>query len=70
MVGPNPVDRGKPGSKYHLVVDRTGIPLVVCLSAANAHDSTHLLTLVDAILAIIGPRGKLGRPETSGQAAR
>ena len=27
QTGPNPVDRGKPGSKYHLVVDRNGIPL-------------------------------------------
>ena len=25
--GPNPTDRGKPGSKRHLVVDRQGIPL-------------------------------------------
>jgi IS5 family transposase len=44
------------------VVDRTGIPLAVRLSAANAHDATQLLPLVDAIPAIIGPRGKPGRP--------
>jgi transposase len=60
--GPNPVDRGKPGSKYHLVVDRHGIPLAVRLSAANAHDATQLMPLVDAIPPIIGPRGKPGRP--------
>ncbi len=60
--GPNPVDRGKPGSKYHLVVDRHGIPLAVRLSAANAHDSTQLLPLIDAIPPIICPRGKPGRP--------
>src|SRR3712207_3739175 len=62
QTGPNPVDRGKPGSKYHLVVDRTGIPLAVRLSAANAHDATQLLPLLDAIPAIIGPRGRPGRP--------
>ena len=62
QTGPNPVDRGKPGSKYHLVVDRNGIPLAVRLSAANAHDATQLLPLVDAIPPIIGPRGKPGRP--------
>ena len=62
QTGPNPVDRGKPGSKYHVVVDRNGIPLAVRLSAANAHDSTQLLPLVDAIPPIIGPRGKPGRP--------
>jgi transposase len=61
-MGPKPVDRGKPGSKYHLVVDRNGISLAVRLSAANAHDATQLLPLVDAIPPIIGPRGKPGRP--------
>ena len=60
--GPNPTDRGKAGSKYHLVVDRNGIPLAVRLSAANAHDSTQLVPLVDDIPPIIGPRGKPGRP--------
>jgi transposase len=60
--GPNPVDRGKRGSKYHLVVDRNGIPLAVRLSAANAHDSTLLEPLVDAIPPIVGPRGRPGRP--------
>ncbi len=62
QTGPNPTDRGKPGSKYHLVVDRTGIPLAVRLSAANAHDAKQLLPLVDAIPEIIGPRGRPGRP--------
>ena len=56
------MDRGKAGSKYHLVVDRNGIPLAVRLSAANAHDATQLLPLVDAIPPIIGPRGRPGRP--------
>ena len=37
--GPNPTDRGKSGSKRHLVVDRNGIPLTVRHSAANVHDS-------------------------------
>ena len=60
QTGPNPVDRGKPGSKYHLVVDRNGIPLAVRLSAANAHDATQLLPLVDAIPPIIGPAGQTG----------
>jgi len=45
-----------------VVVDRNGIPLAVRLSAANAHDSTQLLPLIDAIPPIIGPRGKPGRP--------
>jgi transposase len=60
--GPNPVDRGKRGSKYHLVVDRNGIPLAVRLSAANVHDSRWLEPVIDAIPSIIGPRGQPGRP--------
>ncbi|HKG28875.1 MAG TPA: IS5 family transposase [Thermomicrobiales bacterium] len=60
--GPNPTDRGKPGSKYHLVVEKRGMPLAVRLSAANAHDATQLLPLVDQIPRIMGPRGRPGRP--------
>jgi IS5 family transposase len=62
LVGANPVDRGNPGSKYHLLVDATGIPLAVGLSAANTHDSQLLEDVVDAVPAVIGPRGRPGRP--------
>ena len=60
--GPNPTDRGKPGSKYHLVVDQQGVPLAVLLSAANVHDSRLLEPLVDAIPPIWRPVGEPGRP--------
>src|SRR5512135_563881 len=33
--GPNPVDRGKLGSKIHVLCDRRGLPLTVLTSAAN-----------------------------------
>jgi IS5 family transposase len=62
LTGANPVDRGKPGSKYHLVIDASGLPLAVGLSAANTHDSQLLEQLVDAVPAVIGPRGRPGRP--------
>jgi transposase len=62
LTGANPVDRGKPGSKYHLLIDGRGIPLAVGLSAANTHDSQLLEQLVDAVPAILGPRGRPGRP--------
>ena len=39
--GPNPTDRGKPGTKRHLVTDARGTPLGVVLSGANTHDSTQ-----------------------------
>ena len=56
--GPNPTDRGKPGSKRHLVVDRQGIPLAVLLTAANVHDSTVLEEALDAVPPVRQPRGR------------
>jgi transposase len=45
------------------VVDGQGTPLAVALSAANTHDSTLLEQVIDAVPAIIGPRGRsVGRP--------
>jgi len=38
-VGPNPTDRGRPGTKRHIMVDRAGLPLAVILTGANRHDS-------------------------------
>ena len=34
LTGPNPTDRGKPGTKYHLVVATDGLPLGAVLSAS------------------------------------
>jgi transposase len=62
QTGPNPTDRGKPGSKYHVLVDRQGVPLAVHLSAANVHDSKLLVPLVDAVEPIRRPLGQPGRP--------
>jgi transposase len=59
LTGPSPVDRGKPGSKIHLLTDQSGLPLTALISAANTHDSQLLLPLVDAVPAI---RGRRGRP--------
>ena len=42
-MGPNPTDRGKPGTKHHLVTDRQGIPLVSLQTAANVNEGTVLL---------------------------
>ncbi|MBI4496661.1 MAG: IS5 family transposase [Chloroflexi bacterium] len=55
--GPNPTDRGKPGTKRHLVVDGHGIPLAITLSAANVNDGPMLETTVDAIAPIRQWRG-------------
>jgi transposase len=57
LTGPNPTDRGKPGTKYHVVVATDGIPLGAVPSAANAHDTRlfrHLLHLAQSVGAAIG----------------
>lgn len=58
-MGPNPTDRGKPGTKRHVIVDRQGIPLATRLTGANRHDSAVFEDVVDAILPI---RRRRGRP--------
>src|SRR3954453_15203742 len=57
LTGPNPTDRGKLGTKYHVVVSTDGIPLGAIPSAANVHDTRlfpHLLHLALAVCAGIG----------------
>jgi DDE family transposase len=49
---PNPVDRGCPGTKRHLVTDAGGVPLAVELTGANVHDSKVLAELVDSIVPV------------------
>ncbi|WP_307695889.1 IS5 family transposase [Variovorax boronicumulans] len=62
--GPNPTDRGKLGSKRHLITDRQGIPLIFCVTGANRHDSVVFQELVDALPAVGGKRGRpRRRPE-------
>jgi IS5 family transposase len=58
--GKNPTDKGKQGSKRHVVVDRRGVPLCVIHTAANVHDSKVLEEAVDAISPIRKP--SRGRP--------
>ncbi len=58
--GANPTDKGKQGSKRHIVVDRGGVPLAVIHSAANVHDSKILEEAMDAIEPIRKP--SRGRP--------
>ena len=56
LTGPNPTDRGKPGTKYHVVVATDGLPLGAVPSAANVHDTRlfrHLLRLAQVACAAI-----------------
>jgi hypothetical protein len=57
LTGPNPTDRGKAGTKYHVVVSTDGLPLGAIPSAADVHDTRlfpHLLRLAQVVCAAIG----------------
>ncbi|NUB16525.1 transposase [Azospirillum brasilense] len=59
LIGPNPTDRGKPGTKYHVVVSTDGIPLAIVPSAANVHDTKLLPDLVRFAQVVCAAIGKL-----------
>lgn len=59
--GPNPTDRGKCGTKRHLLVDGRSVPLSIYLSGANRHD-------LKGIECLLGEEGMLVvRPEPAPQ---
>jgi hypothetical protein len=57
--GRSPVDRGRTGSKHHLITDATGIPLAVTRTGGDRNDVTRLIPLLQAVPSV---RGKRGRP--------
>lgn len=60
-VGPSPVDRGKPGSKHHVVCDGDGVPLKVITTGGNVPD----IAVAEALVAAIPPvAGRIGRPRS------
>ncbi len=50
--GPSPVDRGKTGSKHHVIVDAHSIPLATITTGGNRNDVAQLIPLIEAILPI------------------
>jgi transposase len=60
-VGANPVDRGKPGSKLHLVYDGSGLPLTAAVTAANTGDTTVFQAVLDDVPPIRTPAGQRRR---------
>ena len=55
--GPTPTDRGRGGTKDHLLTDGGGLPLAMRTTGANRHESTQLLALVDAVPPVAGKPG-------------
>ncbi|WP_321817016.1 MULTISPECIES: IS5 family transposase [unclassified Paraburkholderia] len=58
QTGPNPTDRGKLGSKRHIIVDARGLPLAITVTGANRHDSIAFEPTLDAIPALPGLNGR------------
>lgn len=59
--GPSPVDRRKKGTKFTLLVDREGVPLVIRAAGANRSDHVEILPTVVSFPTV---PGKPGRPRT------
>ncbi|MFJ8774642.1 IS5 family transposase [Streptomyces microflavus] len=61
LTGPNPVDRGKQGSKLYVLSEAQGLPLAVAVSGANVHDSQAFKPLILGIPAVRSRRGSRRR---------
>lgn len=62
--GPNPTDRGKSGSKHHVLTDAQGIPLTATVTAANVNEVTQVLEVLTDVPPVGGKPGpKRQRPE-------
>jgi transposase len=57
LTGPNPTDRGKRGTKYHVAVTGDGLPVACVVTAANVNDTVlfeRLFLAAFAVMARIG----------------
>ena len=53
LTGPNPTDRGKQGTKYHVAVDGDGVPVACMATAANVNDTVLFERLFLAAFAVM-----------------
>ena len=60
MTGPNPTDRGKLGTKRHVLTDGQGIPLSVVITSANTHDMKAAMSVLDNIV-VKKPSSKINK---------
>jgi transposase len=57
--GKNPTDRGKLGTKHHILTDAQGVPLQVTATGSNVADVTEAPNVIDAVQPVAG---KVGHP--------
>jgi len=53
LTGPNPTERGKKGTKYHIAVTGDGVPVACVATAANVNDTVVFERLFLAALAVM-----------------
>jgi len=53
LTGPNPTDRANLGTKYHVVVNRDGLPVAYIATAANVNDTLSFERLFRAAFAVL-----------------
>src|SRR5918911_1888887 len=53
LTGPNPTDRGKRGTKYHVATDGDGVPVACAATAANVNDTLAFERLFLAAFAVM-----------------
>ena len=53
LTGPNPTDRGKRGTKYHVAVNGDGVPVACMATAANVNDTVLFERLFLAAFAVM-----------------
>jgi transposase len=62
--GPNPTDRGRSGSKHHVLTDAQGIPLAATVTAANVNEVTQVFQVLAQVPPVGGKPGpKRRKPE-------
>jgi len=68
LIGANPVDRAKRGSKLHLANEGGGMPLALLMTAANTPDAAVFEALLGDLPKVRTPAG--GRALPAGQGSR
>jgi hypothetical protein len=53
LTGPNPTDRGKPGTKYHIATTGDGVPVACAATAANVNATVVFERLFLAAFAVM-----------------
>ncbi len=62
LIGRNPTDRGKAGSKRSILVEESGGPLSVVVAGANVHDTKLLNSTLEAVV-VQRPKPTIENPQ-------